>query len=149
MILEHGLPGLDKISFHEMIFSMDALSNLLFFFETPLIGTPLFYFLIGFGLFLIGFYGLMFLRTNLISLLLAVELMLLGLSLCFIIIFIQLPFMDAGFLVGQVKEPVGLLLAFFFLTLAAAESAIGLALIILVFQQFYNVNVSNFRFLRG
>lgn len=125
------------------------LQDLIILDEAPK-GSFLFYFTIGFCLFLIGMYGLMFLRTNLISLLLSVELMLLGLSLCFATVYVQYPYdLDLAIWYGTGVEPLGLLIAFMFLALAAAESAIGLALIVLVFQQFRNLNVSNLCLLRG
>lgn len=118
--------------------------------DQPVQGSFLFYFILGFCIFFIGMYGLLFLRTNLISLLLSVELMLLGLSLGFVAVYVQYPYeMDLATWLGTGVEPTGLLVAFVFLALAAAESAIGLALIVLVFQQFQNLNVSNFCLLRG
>lgn len=130
--------------------SLSAAQYLAYYFETPAQGSFLFYFSIGFILFLIGLYGLTFLRSNLISLLLSVELMFLGLSLAFVTTYLQYPYdFQYAFKFGTGVEPYGVLMAFIFLALAAAESAIGLALIVLVFQQFQNLNVSNFRALRG
>ena len=73
-------------------------------------------------LILIGLWGVVVVRNNLINLLLAVELMLFGIS--FLFIFFSLFFDD---LVGQ-------LMAFFILTIAASESAIGLALLIFYYR---------------
>jgi NADH-quinone oxidoreductase subunit K len=73
-------------------------------------------------LFLVGLWGVVVVRTNLISLLLAVELMLFGISLGFI--FFSLVLDD---LVGQ-------LMALFILTIAASESAVGLALLIFYYR---------------
>lgn len=73
-------------------------------------------------LILIGLWGIVVVRNNLINLLLAVELMLFGIS--FLFIFFSLFFDD---LVGQ-------LMSFFILTIAASESAIGLALLIFYYR---------------
>ena len=73
-------------------------------------------------LILIGLWGIVVVRNNLINLLLAVELMLFGIS--FLFIFFSLFFDD---LIGQ-------MMSFFILTIAASESAIGLALLIFYYR---------------
>jgi len=73
-------------------------------------------------LILIGLWGIVVVRNNLINLLLAIELMLFGIS--FLFIFFSLFFDD---LVGQ-------LMSLFILTIAASESAIGLALLIFYYR---------------
>jgi len=73
-------------------------------------------------LILIGLWGVVVVRNNLINLLLAIELMLFGIS--FLFIFFSLFFDD---LVGQ-------LMSLFILTIAASESAIGLALLIFYYR---------------
>jgi len=73
-------------------------------------------------LFLIGLWGLVVIRNNLLSLLLSVELMLFGISFSFL--FFSLILDD---LTGQ-------FITFFILTIAAAESAVGLALLVLYYR---------------
>jgi len=73
-------------------------------------------------LLLVGLWGIIVVRNNLISLLLSLELILFSIS--FIFIFFSLFFDD---ILGQ-------LMAFFILTVAASESAIGLALFIFYYR---------------
>lgn len=73
-------------------------------------------------LFLIGLWGIVVIRNNLLSLLLAIELMLFGVSFSFL--FFSL-FLD---------DFVGQFMAFFVLTIAAAESAVGLALLVFYYR---------------
>jgi NADH-quinone oxidoreductase subunit K len=73
-------------------------------------------------LFLIGLWGVVVIRNNLLSLLLAIELMLFGVSFSFL--FFSL-FLD---------DFVGQFMTFFILTIAAAESAVGLALLVFYYR---------------
>ena len=79
-------------------------------------------------LFLIGVVGIFLNRKNIITLLMAIELMLLAVNINFIAFSHYL-----GDLAGQV-------FVFFILTVAAAESAIGLAIIIVVFRNNQSIN---------
>lgn len=83
-----------------------------------------FYFLLYYSLvlFLVGLWGIVVVRNNLLSLLLAIELMLFGVSFSFI--FFSLFFDD---LLGQI-------FALFILTIAASESAVGLALLVFYYR---------------
>jgi len=83
-----------------------------------------FYFLLYYSLilFLVGLWGIVVVRNNLLSLLLSIELMLFGVSFSFI--FFSLFFDD---LLGQI-------FALFILTMAASESAVGLALLVFYYR---------------
>ena len=88
-------------------------------------------------LFLIGVVGIFLNRKNIITLLMAIELMLLAVNINFIAFSHYL-----GDLAGQV-------FVFFILTVAAAESAIGLAIIIVVFLNNQSINVDDLNRLKG
>ncbi len=99
---------------------------------------PLTHFLIlGALLFAIGVVGIFMNRKNLIVLLMAIELMLLAVNMNFIAFSHYL-----GDLSGQV-------FVFFILTVAAAESAIGLAILVAVFRNLRSINVDDLGSLKG
>ena len=99
---------------------------------------PLNHFLIlGALLFAIGVVGIFMNRKNLIILLMAIELMLLAVNMNFIAFSHYL-----GDLSGQV-------FVFFILTVAAAESAIGLAILVALFRNLRSINVDDLGSLRG
>lgn len=88
-------------------------------------------------IFLIGLFGLLLNRRNLISVLLSLELVLLGANLNFILIS-----------VGQVT-PMGQVFSLLILTVAAAESALGLGILIVLFRLQHDVSFEKFAHLRG
>jgi NADH-quinone oxidoreductase subunit K len=99
---------------------------------------PLSHFLIlGALLFSIGVVGIFMNRKNLIVLLMAIELMLLAVNINFIAF---AHFLDD--LSGQV-------FVFFILTVAAAESAIGLAILVALFRNLRSINVDDLGSLKG
>ena len=99
---------------------------------------PLEHFLIlGALLFAIGVVGIFMNRKNLIVLLMAIELMLLAVNTNFIAFSRYL-----GDLHGQV-------FVFFILTVAAAESAIGLAIMVALFRSMNTINVDELDSLKG
>ena len=99
---------------------------------------PLNHFLIlGALLFAIGVVGIFMNRKNLIILLMAIELMLLAVNMNFIAFAHHL-----GDLSGQV-------FVFFILTVAAAESAIGLAILVALFRNLRSINVDDLGTLKG
>ena len=99
---------------------------------------PLHYYLIlGALLFAISVVGIFLNRKNVIILLMAIELMLLAVNLNFIAFSHQL-----GDMAGQV-------FVFFILTVAAAESAIGLAILVLLFRNVGSIDVDDLGKLRG
>ena len=93
--------------------------------------------LLGALLFAIGVVGIFMNRKNLIVLLMAIELMLLAVNMNFIAFAHHL-----GDLSGQV-------FVFFILTVAAAESAIGLAILVALFRNLRSINVDDLGSLKG
>lgn len=99
---------------------------------------PLNHFLIlGAILFAISVVGIFINRKNVVILLMAIELMLLSVNMNFIAFSHYL-----GDTAGQV-------FVFFILTVAAAEAAIGLAILIVVFRNRQSINVEDLDVLKG
>lgn len=92
---------------------------------------------LGAVLFSIGVVGIFLNRRNLIVMLMAIELMLLAVNMNFIAFSHFL-----GDLAGQI-------FVFFILTVAAAESAIGLAILVVLFRNLDTVNVQELDALKG
>ena len=92
---------------------------------------------VGALLFAIAVIGIFLNRKNLIVLLMAIELMLLAVNLNFIAFSHYL-----GNVAGQV-------FVFFILTVAAAESAIGLAILVVLFRERRSINVEDLSTLKG
>jgi len=92
---------------------------------------------LGAALFALSVVGIFLNRKNLIVLLMAVELMLLAVNTNFIAFSHYL-----GDLHGQI-------FVFFILTVAAAESAIGLAILVVLFRNKSNINVDELDSLKG
>ncbi len=95
------------------------------------------YIVLGAVLFCIAVAGIFINRKNVIVLLMAIELMLLAVNINFIAFSRFL-----GDVTGQV-------FVFFILTVAAAEAAIGLAILTLLFRNRRTINVAEFDDLRG
>ncbi|MGA0993177.1 MAG: NADH-quinone oxidoreductase subunit NuoK [Burkholderiaceae bacterium] len=95
------------------------------------------YLILGAILFSISVVGIFMNRKNLIVLLMAIELMLLAVNINFIAFSHFL-----GDLAGQV-------FVFFILTVAAAESAIGLAILVVLFRSLKTVEVERLDQLKG
>jgi NADH-quinone oxidoreductase subunit K len=92
---------------------------------------------LGAVLFAISIVGIFLNRKNVIVLLMAIELMLLAVNLNFVAFSHYL-----GDLAGQV-------FVFFILTVAAAESAIGLAILVVLFRNLDTINVDDLDSLKG
>ncbi|MBL0354908.1 MAG: NADH-quinone oxidoreductase subunit NuoK [Candidatus Dechloromonas phosphoritropha] len=92
---------------------------------------------LGAILFAISVVGIFLNRKNLIVLLMAIELMLLAVNMNFVAFSHFL-----GDLSGQI-------FVFFILTVAAAESAIGLAILIVLFRSLKSIHVDDLRSLKG
>ena len=92
---------------------------------------------LGALLFAIAVVGIFLNRKNIIVLLMAIELMLLAVNLNFIAFSHYL-----GNLSGQV-------FVFFILTVAAAESAIGLAILVVLFRNLSTIDVEDLDSLKG
>ena len=95
------------------------------------------YLVLGAVLFAISIVGIFLNRKNVIVLLMAIELMLLAVNMNFVAFSHYL-----GDLAGQV-------FVFFILTVAAAESAIGLALLVVLFRNLDTINVDDLDSLKG
>ncbi len=93
--------------------------------------------ILGAILFAISIIGIFLNRKNLIILLMALELMLLAVNMNFVAFSHYLG--DAG---GQV-------FVFFILTVAAAEAAIGLAILVVLFRNLNSINVEDLDSLKG
>ena len=92
---------------------------------------------LGAILFALSVIGIFLNRRNLIVLLMAIELMLLAMNMNFIAFSHYL-----GDMAGQV-------FVFFILTVAAAESAIGLAILVVLFRNRASINVQELDTLKG
>ncbi|HSW52007.1 MAG TPA: NADH-quinone oxidoreductase subunit NuoK [Sulfuricaulis sp.] len=95
------------------------------------------YLILGAILFSLSVVGIFLNRKNLVILLMAIELMLLAVNMNFIAFSHYL-----GDIAGQV-------FVFFILTVAAAESAIGLAILVVVFRNRNSINVEDLSSLKG
>ncbi|MBS0448382.1 MAG: NADH-quinone oxidoreductase subunit NuoK [Proteobacteria bacterium] len=95
---------------------------------------------LGAMLFALSVIGIYLNRKNLIVLLMAIELMLLAVNLNFIAFSHYLP-AAADRMAGQV-------FVFFILTVAAAESAIGLAILVVLFRNRATINVDELNALK-
>jgi NADH-quinone oxidoreductase subunit K len=95
------------------------------------------YLVLGAILFAISVIGIFLNRKNIIVLLMAIELMLLAVNMNFIAFSHFL-----GDIAGQV-------FVFFILTVAAAESAIGLAILVVLFRNLNTINVEDINRMKG
>ena len=95
------------------------------------------YLILGSLLFAIGVVGIFMNRKNLIVLLMAIELMLLAVNMNFIAF------------AHYLNDLSGQVFVFFILTVAAAESAIGLAILVLLFRNNSNINIDELNTLKG
>ena len=92
---------------------------------------------LGAILFALSVIGIFLNRKNLIVLLMAIELMLLAVNLNFVAFS---HFLD---------DPSGQVFVFFILTVAAAESAIGLAILVALFRNLNTIDVEELDSLKG
>lgn len=95
------------------------------------------YLLLAAALFSIGITGVVVARKNVITILMSVELMLMAVNINFVAFSAYL-----SDLVGQV-------FVMFILTVAAAEAAIGLAILVIYFRQKGTVDVADISSMRG
>ena len=100
--------------------------------------TPLSHYLIlGAILFALSVAGIFINRKNVVILLMAIELMLLAVNMNFVAFSHYL------------QDTAGQVFVFFILTVAAAEAAIGLAILIVLFRNRHTINVSDLDSLKG
>ena len=95
------------------------------------------YLVLGAMLFAISVVGIFLNRRNVIILLMAIELMLLAVNLNFVAFSHYL------------DDPAGQVFVFFILTVAAAESAIGLAILVVLFRNLRTIDVEDLDQLKG
>ena len=95
------------------------------------------YLILGALLFTLSVVGIFLNRRNLIVILMAIELMLLAVNMNFVAF--------SHFL----HDIAGQVFVFFVLTVAAAESAIGLAIIVVLFRNRASINVQDLDHLKG
>ena len=95
------------------------------------------YLVLGGVLFAIAVLGIFLNRKNVIVLLMAIELMLLA---------VNTNFVAFSHYLGDVH---GQIFVFFILTVAAAESAIGLAILVVLFRSLKTINVDDLDQLKG
>ena len=88
-------------------------------------------------LFMLGVFGIFLNRKNVIIILMSVELMLLAVNMNFVAFSYYL------------NDMAGQVFVFFILTVAAAESAIGLAILVLLFRNKSSINVDELNTLKG
>jgi len=95
------------------------------------------YLVLGAILFAIGLVGIFLNRKNVIILLMSIELMLLAVNINFVAFSHYL------------QDLSGQIFVFFILTVAAAESAIGLAILVVLFRNMRTINVDDLNKLKG
>jgi NADH-quinone oxidoreductase subunit K len=95
------------------------------------------YLVLGGLLFTLSVLGIFLNRKNVIILLMAIELMLLAVNMNFIAF---------SHFLGDIH---GQIFVFFILTVAAAESAIGLAILVVLFRNLKTINVDDLDQLKG
>lgn len=95
------------------------------------------YLIVGAILFAISVVGIVINRKNVITLLMCIELMLLAVNTNFIAFSRYL------------DDATGQIFVFFILTVAAAEAAIGLAILVVLFRTHRNISIDNIEELKG
>ncbi|MEX1082219.1 MAG: NADH-quinone oxidoreductase subunit NuoK [Halofilum sp. (in: g-proteobacteria)] len=95
------------------------------------------YLILGAVLFSIGVAGIIINRRNLIVLLMSLELLLLAVNMNFVAFSFFL------------QDMAGQVFVFFVLTVAAAEAAIGLAILVVLFRNRGTINVADLDTIRG
>jgi NADH-quinone oxidoreductase subunit K len=88
-------------------------------------------------LFTIGVFGIFLNRKNVITILMSIELMLLSVNINFVAFSVYL------------HDLVGQVFAMFILTVAAAESAIGLAILVVYFRNRGTIAVEDINMMKG
>jgi NADH-quinone oxidoreductase subunit K len=94
------------------------------------------FFGLSIGLFILGVLGF-FLKRDLVTMFMSVEVMLNAANLAFIA------------LAKAAGSPAGQVIVFFVITVAAAEAAVGLAIILLVFRQRKSIKAEDANLMKG
>src|SRR5512139_3671767 len=97
---------------------------------------PSYFFILSLVLFVLGIIGF-FVKRDLITMFMAVEVMLNAANLAFIA------------LAKAAGSPAGQVIVFFIITVAAAEAAVGLAIILLVFRQRKSIKAEDLNLMKG
>lgn len=97
----------------------------------------IFYIIVSSILFILGILGIFITRKNIIVILMSVELMLLSVNFNFIIFSVYL------------DDIFGQLFSLFILTVAAAESAIGLAILVVYYRLRGVISIDNISSIKG
>lgn len=87
--------------------------------------------LINFYIFFLGILGVLTNRRHFLVIIICIEMLLLSINMCFLLFSLQL------------DDILGQIFSFFILTVAAAESSIGLAIIIFYYKNRGNIFSSN------
>lgn len=95
------------------------------------------YLIFSLQLFLIGIWGLFLNRKNIIIMLMSIELLLLSVNLNFIFFSVYL------------NDQIGQIFSLFILTIAAAESAIGLAILVVLYNVRFTIAVESLNIIKG
>ncbi|MEO7993520.1 MAG: NADH-quinone oxidoreductase subunit NuoK [bacterium] len=115
------------------------------------LAVPLYWYLnLGVILFCLGLYGALS-RRNAIAILMCLEMMLNGLSIMFATMAEKwgVTFTLQSFrLAENVPSPVGQIFVVFIITVAAAEAAVGLALVIAMYRHYRSILVEEISLLR-
>ena len=93
--------------------------------------------ILGAVVFCVGVAGILFKRKNIINVLMAIELMLLAVNTNFVAFSHYL------------GDTAGQIFVFFILVVAAAEAAIGLAIVVLLFRNRQTIDVADWTELKG
>jgi len=102
------------------------------------VAIPLTHYLVfGALIFFISICGIIINRSNLLILLMSIELMLLSVNTNFLVFS------------NILKHTVGNIFVFYILTITAAESIVGLAVIIVLFRGYKSVNIGKLNTLKG
>ena len=105
------------------------------FFNLPILINH--YLILSSLIFLLGVIGILFNRKNVINILMSIELILLGVN----INFIAFSYFS--------NDLVGQIFSLFILTVAAAEAAIGLAILVVYFRNKGSIDVKDVNVLKG
>jgi NADH-quinone oxidoreductase subunit K len=95
------------------------------------------YVAVAMSLFLLGIWGIFMNRKNILVMLMSIELMLLAVNMNFLVFSVYL------------DDVLGQVFALFVLTVAAAESAIGLALLVVYYRIRGTIQVEYINLIRG
>jgi NADH-quinone oxidoreductase subunit K len=95
------------------------------------------YLAVAMSLFLLGIWGIFMNRKNILVMLMSIELMLLAVNMNFLVFSVYL------------DDVLGQVFALFVLTVAAAESAIGLALLVVYYRIRGTIQVEYINLIRG